>query len=47
MNLEIAIHNHNYEKRLCWMLSSTLKQQGDVPSEAFEINVFEYCNRRE
>jgi len=31
MNLEICIHCHNYQHRLCWMLSSILQQKGDIP----------------
>ena len=31
MKLEICIHCHNYQHRLCWMLSSILQQKGDVP----------------
>ena len=31
MKLEIAIHQHNYQHRLCWMLSSILQQEGECP----------------
>jgi len=31
MKLEICIHCHSYQHRLCWMLSSILQQQGDIP----------------
>jgi hypothetical protein len=31
MKLEICIHCHNYQHRLCWMLSSILQQKGDIP----------------
>jgi len=31
MKLEICIHCHNYQHRLCWMLSSILQQKGDHP----------------
>jgi len=37
MKLEIAIHTHNYEKRLCWMLSSILQQEGNVPDITVSI----------
>ena len=29
--MEINIHCHMYQHRLCWMLSSILQQQGDIP----------------
>jgi hypothetical protein len=31
MRLELAIHCYNYQKRLCWMLSSILQQKGEIP----------------
>jgi len=31
MKLEICIHCHSYQHRLCWMLSSILQQKGDLP----------------
>jgi len=31
MELEICIHCHSYQHRLCWMLSSILQQEGDCP----------------
>jgi hypothetical protein len=31
MKLEICIHCHSYQHRLCWMLSSILQQEGDIP----------------
>ena len=31
MKLEISIHCHLYQRRLCWMLSSILQQKGDIP----------------
>lgn len=38
MKLEICIHCHNYQKRLCWMLSSILQQEGDVPEILISIS---------
>ena len=32
LTIEICIHCHRYQHRLCWMLSSILQQQGDVPN---------------
>jgi len=31
MIIEVCIHCYNYQRRLTWMLSSILQQQGDVP----------------
>jgi len=37
MKIEIAIHCHNYQKRLCWMLSSIVQQKGELPELIISI----------
>ncbi len=32
MKLDIVIQSHNFDKRLCWMLSSLLQQKGRIPT---------------
>jgi hypothetical protein len=32
ITIEICIHCHRYQHRLCWMLSSILQQEGDIPN---------------
>ena len=38
MRIEIDIHCYYYQKRLCWMLSSILQQQGDIPDLVIDIS---------
>ena len=38
MKLEICIHCHSYQHRLCWMLSSILQQKGDIPEILVSIS---------
>jgi len=38
MKIEINIHCHNYQHRLCWMLSSILQQKGDIPEIVTSIS---------
>lgn len=38
MKLEIAIHCYNYQRRLNWMLSSILHQEGDMPEIEVSIS---------
>jgi glycosyltransferase involved in cell wall biosynthesis len=38
MKLEICIHCYNYQRRLCWMLSSILQQKGDIPNITISIS---------
>jgi len=38
MKLEICIHCYNYQKRLCWMLSSILQQIGNIPEIVVSIS---------
>lgn len=38
MNLEICIHCFNYQRRLTWMLSSILQQEGDIPNITVSIS---------
>lgn len=38
IKLEICIHCHNYQHRLCWMLSSILQQKGDIPELIVSIS---------
>lgn len=38
MKLEISLHCHNYQHRLCWMLSSILQQKGDIPDITISIS---------
>ena len=38
MDLEIAINCHNYQHRLCWMLSSILQQDGNIPNILVNIS---------
>jgi len=37
-NIEICIHCFRYQRRLTWMLSSLLQQQGDVPNLTVNIS---------
>ena len=37
MKLEIALQCHNYQRRLCWQLSSFLQQDGDIPEITVNI----------
>lgn len=36
--IEICIHCYNYQRRLCWMLSSILQQKGVVPNIIVNIS---------
>lgn len=36
--LEISIHTYNYQRRLCWMLSSILQQTGNTPDIVVSIS---------
>ena len=38
MKIEICIHCHNYQHRMCWMLSSILQQEGDIPEIVVSIS---------
>jgi len=38
LRLEICIHCFNYQKRLCWMLSSILQQTGEKPDILISIS---------
>lgn len=38
MKLEICLHCHSYQRRLCWMLSSILQQEGDIPDITVSIS---------
>lgn len=38
LSLEICIHCYNYQKRLCWMLSSILQQKGNTPDITVNIS---------
>ena len=38
LSLEICIHCVSYQRRLCWMLSSILQQQGDIPNISVNIS---------
>lgn len=38
MKLDICIHCHRYQRRLCWMLSSILQQKGDIPEITVRIS---------
>lgn len=38
LTIEICIHCHNYQHRLCWMLSSLLQQKGDIPNIIVNIS---------
>jgi len=38
MKIEICIHCHNYQHRLCWMLSSLVQQEGDVPEIVVNVS---------
>lgn len=40
LTIEICIHCFNYQHRLCWMLSSLVQQEGDVPNIIVNIS---YC----
>lgn len=37
MKIEVCIHCHNYQKRLCWMLSSIAQQKGVLPEICVSI----------
>jgi len=39
--LEVCIHCHRYQHRLCWMLSSILQQKGDIPNIIVNISFCE------
>ncbi len=41
MDLEICINCYNYQHRLCWMLSSILQQEGDIPNILTSISYVE------
>ena len=32
LTIEVCMHCYNYQKRLCWMLSSLLQEKGDKPN---------------
>ena len=36
--IELCIHCYNYQHRLCWMLSSLLQQEGDIPNLTINIS---------
>ncbi len=38
MEIEIAIHCWNYQRRLCWMLSSLLQQKGETPKITVNVS---------
>ena len=38
LNLEIMIHCYKYQRRLTWMLSSILQQEGDIPNILINIS---------
>lgn len=38
MKIEINIHCHNYQHRMCWMLSSIMQQTGDIPDLVTSIS---------
>lgn len=38
MKIEICIHCHNYQHRMCWMLSSIMQQTGDIPELVTSIS---------
>jgi len=38
MKIEICIHCYHYERRMCWMLSSILQQEGDIPEIVVSIS---------
>jgi hypothetical protein len=38
LSIEICIHTYQYQRRLCWMLSSILQQKGDVPNILINIS---------
>lgn len=35
--VEICVSCSNFQKRLCWMMSSVLQQQGDIPDITFSV----------
>jgi hypothetical protein len=39
--ITIAIQTHNFQRRLCWMLSSILEQKGDIPQIETDIAFME------
>lgn len=42
MSIEICIFCHNFQKRLCWMLSSIAQQSGKVPSIRVNVASLKY-----
>jgi glycosyltransferase involved in cell wall biosynthesis len=38
LTIEICIHCYNYQRRLCWMLSSILQQKGELPNIIVNIS---------
>lgn len=38
IDLELCIHCFSYQRRLCWMLSSILQQEGDIPNILISIS---------
>jgi len=38
LDIEICIHTFHYQRRLCWMLSSILQQEGNVPNIIVSIS---------
>ncbi|TRZ80399.1 glycosyltransferase family 2 protein [bacterium] len=38
LDIEICIHTFHYQRRLCWMLSSILQQEGNVPNITVSIS---------
>lgn len=38
MKIEVNIHCFNYQRRMCWMLSSILQQQGNIPEIVVSIS---------
>lgn len=38
MKIEIVINTYNYQRRLCWMLSSILQQKGELPELLVSIS---------
>ena len=38
LTIEICIHCYNYQHRLCWMLSSILQQEGEIPNIVIDIS---------
>jgi len=38
LSIDVCIHCYNYQRRLCWMLSSILQQKGDIPDITVRIS---------